>query len=388
MPRGAPGTGNERRSYRPALLLHRPILRHWLAIAVLGVIFGACGYSVLKAIRVQAGVTATVLGMLLSLVVVGIIVPALLWLDRFEREPPALLAFTFAWGACVATLGALTLNQIGGTLVGAKSGGALVDIAVAPVVEESLKGLAPLLLLVFRRRDVAGMVDGMVYAGLSAAGFAAVEDVFYLAQGYSTSGEHGLFATFVVRIVMSPFAHPLFSLCIGIGVGLSAVSQRWIVRIGAPLLGWCAAVALHSVWNAGAVLATHGSLWTYLVLQVPLFAAFLGAVVSARRREGRLIDVHLRHYVRTGDLTVAEVEMLASIPERRYARAWAASHFGALGEYQMQQLQDAGSELALLRARIDHGQHGIRLIHDEQDLLAVIAGARGPYLGTALYRRT
>lgn len=383
----SPIAGGGRRSIRPALTLHRPILRHWLTVTVFGLFFGACGYSVLKIIRAESSVTATVLGMLLSLVVLGIIVPILLWLDRFERGPPALLAFTFAWGGCVATLGALTLNQIGGALIGAKPGDRLIEILVAPVVEESLKGLAPLLLLLIRRRQIDGIVDGMVYAGLSAAGFAAVEDVFYLAQGYSTSGEHGLFATFLVRVIMSPFAHPLFSICFGIGIGLSATSARWSVRIGAPILGWGVAVGLHAAWNAAAVLATAGSLWTYLVFQLPLFAVFIALVVSARRREARLIDLHLRHYVDTGDLTSPEVEMLASIPERRYARAWATSHFGTLGEHQMQQLQDAGSDLALLRARIVHGQRDPRLQRDERELLTVIATCRAPYLDTALYRR-
>ncbi len=349
--------------------------------------FGACGYSVLAAVRAESGVTATVLGVLLSLVVLGIIVPVLLWLDRFQREPPVLLAFVFGWGACVATLGAITLNQIGGSLVGAQAGDWVIDIAIAPIVEETLKGLAPLLILLFRRREIDGIVDGMVYAGLSAAGFAAVEDVFYLAQGYSEAGEDGLLATFVVRVVMSPFAHPLFSICIGIGVGISATSGRWSRRIGAPLLGFCSAVGLHMIWNAGAVFAAKGALWPYLVLQVPLLAVFVALVVSARRREARIIDLHLHHYIETGDLTEPEVAMLASIPERRYARAWAGSHYGRLGEHQMQELQDAGSELALLRARICDGQRDERLMRDERDLLSLIADCRAPYLDTALYRR-
>ena len=368
--------------------LHRPILRHWIAVAALGVFFGACGYSVLAAIQAESGVTATVLGVLLSLVVLGIIVPVLLWLDRFEREPPALLVFVFGWGACVATLGALTLNQVGGSLVGAAAGDWLIDIAVAPVVEETLKGLAPLLILIFRRREIDGIVDGMVYAGLSAAGFAAVEDIFYLAQGYAEAGDDGLLATFVVRVVMSPFAHPLFSICMGIGIGVSATSSRWSVRIAAPFAGWCCAVGLHMVWNAGAVLSTEGALWPYVVLQAPLLIVFVALVVSARHREARIIDLHLHHYIETGDLTEPEVEMLASIPERRYARAWAGSHYGRLGEHQMQELQDAGSELALLRARICDGQRDERLLNDERELLSVIAGCREPYLGTALYRRT
>jgi len=123
---------------------------------------------VLAAVRAESGVTATVLGVLLSLVVLGIIVPARLWLNGFEREPPALLAFVFEWGAC-APLGVITLNHIGGSLVGAQAGDWMIDIAVARVVEETLKELASLPILVFCRREIDGIVEGLVYAGLSAA---------------------------------------------------------------------------------------------------------------------------------------------------------------------------------------------------------------------------
>ncbi|WP_186526000.1 PrsW family intramembrane metalloprotease [Leekyejoonella antrihumi] len=357
-----------------------------LLISALTVLFGFSGAAVLEMIGSHAGVAATILGVALSVVVLGIVVPLFLWLDRYEREPVGMLLFAFGWGACVATLAAATLNDVIAHDLGRGSSNSLIALVTAPVVEETLKGLGPLLLLWFRRREVDGIVDGIVYAGLCAAGFAAVEDVLYLANGYASSGEHGLLSTALVRVVMSPFAHPMFTVCTGVGIGIAATHRRWTHRVGAVLLGWLCAVALHSLWNAGAVLSERGWLVFYVGLQVPLFIAFLTTIVLARRHEARALAEHLHAYVVAGWLSDPEVGMLCSMEARRYARAWANAHGGRDGQRQMHDLQDSASELAMLRARIERGQGDAVVLQEEQRLLAHIARLRRPFVGTALYR--
>ncbi|MEZ5096975.1 MAG: PrsW family glutamic-type intramembrane protease [Nocardioides sp.] len=51
----------------------------------------------------------------------------------------------------------------------------------------------------------------------------------------------------VLRCLVSPFAHPLFTAFTGIGVGVAASSRSAAVRFFAPVLGYCAAVAAHAV---------------------------------------------------------------------------------------------------------------------------------------------
>lgn len=367
----------------------RTALRRWVLVAALTLIFGAGGVTTLALVGAASGVTATALGVTLSLLVIGIVVPVFVWVDRFESEPVGMLVFAFLWGACIATIGAAFLNDIGGYLLGGRADedNHLVAIVVAPVVEESLKILGPLLLLWFRRKEIDGVIDGIVYAGLTACGFAFVEDIIYLAGDYAASGEDGLMSTFVVRVLMSPFAHPMFSIWAGIGVGVAAMNRRWSVRIGAPLLGWLVAVVLHSIWNAGAVVSAAGWLWTYVLVQLPLFLAFLWLLVWARRREARVINTELQAYVESGDLTAAEVAMLGSMSERKYARQWAEQHGGAESRARMVELQDAGSELAMVRAKISRGVSGGSPYADEQQLLALIAQRRQEFLGTAIYRK-
>lgn len=375
------------RSELARLTGQRSLLRRAIAWACAVIFFGLCLAVVLGSVQAQSGLIATVLGIAASVVVLGIVVPVFLWLDRFEPEPKGMLLFAFGWGACVATLGAALLNDVGGYLLGATGeDDPVIALFVAPPVEEALKGSALLLLLLFRRKEIDGVLDGMVYAGLCAAGFAFVEDIVYLANGYADSGEQGLLGTFVVRVLMSPFAHPMFTICTGIGIGIAATSTGLLTRLVAPLIGLVCAVVLHTGWNALAVLSEEGWLAAYVMLQVPLFLGFLALLFTARRRESVKIGEQLSGYVDSAWLSPPEVRMLASMGERRYARAWAKAHGGRELQRQMVQFQDIAGELAMLRARIVRGDLSSDTGPRERDLLAAMWVLRRPFLGTALYR--
>ena len=164
-----------------------------------------------------------------------------LWLDRYEPEPKELLAFGLLWGAFVATVAAILIGGVGGLVVPFTEDESLA--IVAPVTEEASKGLFLLLLLWWRRAELDGVLDGIVYAGMVGIGFAFTENILYLAAAYNGSdgvgpgGVVGITTTFVVRCLLSPFAHPLFTAFIGIGVGLAVTSRNAWVRILARSAG-------------------------------------------------------------------------------------------------------------------------------------------------------
>src|SRR5512140_1043718 len=100
------------------------------------------------------------------------------WLDRYEKEPLALLGAAFFWGAIVAAGGAFIINTVFGLGIYALTGsGDVADQAtaslVAPFVEEGLKGLAVLLVFLFFHREFDSILHGVIYAGITALGFAA-----------------------------------------------------------------------------------------------------------------------------------------------------------------------------------------------------------------------
>src|SRR5690606_33356664 len=121
---------------------------------------------------------------------------------------------------------------------------------VAPVTEEATKGLFLLLLVIWKRQEFDGVLDGIVYAGMVGIGFAFTENILYLIAAWNGVGEgvpDGLAAvsvTFVVRCLASPFAHPLFTAFIGIGLGLAVSSRSRAVRVLGPIAGYAVAVLL------------------------------------------------------------------------------------------------------------------------------------------------
>lgn len=360
-------------------LTARPMLRRWLAAATLLIVFLACGLLFSAAIDMEVGWQVGLVAAMVALVPVGIVVPAFMWLDRFEAEPLGSLLFAFAWGALIATTVALVLNT--GSIIVLQSvsndAEAVASVMVAPVVEESLKGLGVLLILWFRRREFDGIVDGIVYAGLSAAGFAFAENILYFGRAFLEAGPEGLAGLFIVRGLLGPFAHPLFTMWTGVGVGVAATRHRGLLRVVVPILGLVVAVLLHGLWNLSAVAGMQGFWASYLLLQMPIFLGAIGVVVWARRREARLIAEHLDIYVRHGWLSPVEVGMLTSQARRKEARRWASSGGGRRARTAMVAFQDDATELAFLRMRMRHGTAGPSAALEERALLDTVTRCRG-----------
>jgi protease PrsW len=350
----------------------------WGALVLL---LAGCGLETFAVIAGETGPTGLIGGVALASLPVFPVTAVFLWLDRYEAEPTSLLAFAFAWGAGVATFGALVINTASVHEIQQAGGDpTTAAIVIAPVVEESLKGLAVLLILLARRREFDGVVDGIVYAGLVGIGFAFVENVLYLGRALQDHGGSTAVFVFILRCVVSPFAHPLFTAATGVGVGIAARSPRRLVRLVAPIGGWCLAVGLHGAWNLSASSGLQGFVSVYVIVQLPLFAAFGALAVLARRREGQLIARHLAVYCSTGWLSHDEVGMLGSLRGRRDARNWARRTGGRDARRAMRDFQELGSELAFLRERMVRGTATPDAREKEYATLAAMSALRGRFL--------
>ena len=201
----------------------------WLPLVLLISFIAACAVSMLLILGFSYGISALIIGLVAAILPVPVLVACFLWLDRYEPEPTRYLLFCFAWGSSVATLTALGVNSLASVVfdhLGLPD--ALVAVLVAPFIEESMKAAGPILLLWRRRREWSGITDGIVYCGLSAIGFAMVENVLYLGgHGYAAgadqygpaTGIQNVFLIFIVRILFTGFAHPLFTSMSGVGLG-------------------------------------------------------------------------------------------------------------------------------------------------------------------------
>jgi RsiW-degrading membrane proteinase PrsW (M82 family) len=364
--------------------------RRWVLGPVVGLVaLAICGLLVIGLVGGSVGAGGVVVGTLCALLPVGPVVATFLWMDRWEPEPPRLLLFAFLWGACFATLTALIINSgaalaIEQVMTGA--GDVYGAVVVAPIVEEAVKGAFLVGLLVFRYREFDGIVDGIVYAGLVAAGFAFTENILYIGRAFAEdamSGQSGaVLGVLLVRGVLSPFAHPLFTAMIGIGAGIAATTRNSGVRVVAVAVGYLLAVALHALWNGSATLSGGiGFLGVYLFVMVPLFLAMVGVVVWQRRREQRTVAAQLPLFAQAGWIAPSEVTLLSSLAGRRGWQAAVRRRSGRATARAVVEYQAAVTELAFLRARIARGTVGSSapLWHDQA--LATLQRARAAAVG-------
>ena len=75
--------------------------------------------------------------------------------------------------------------------------------SLAPLVEETLKGIGVLIIVVVRRNSINSVLDGVVYAGFSAAGFLFFEDILYFLRTEG-QGTKTLVFVFVLRALAGP----------------------------------------------------------------------------------------------------------------------------------------------------------------------------------------
>ncbi|MDN5750969.1 MAG: PrsW family intramembrane metalloprotease [Pseudonocardia sp.] len=329
-----------------------------------------------------------IVGALCALLPVGPVVATFLWIDRWEPEPPRLLLFAFLWGACFAALSALVINSGAALLIDGLTGqGDLYGaVVIAPIVEEALKGAFLVGLLIFRYREFDGVVDGIVYAGLVAAGFAFTENILYIGRAFAEDtlvGPSGaVLGVLLVRGVLSPFAHPLFTALIGIGAGIAARHRSMGVRVLAVAVGYLLAVGLHALWNGSATLFGGLAFFgVYAFVMVPVFVAMVGVVVWQRRREQRTVADQLPLFAQAGWIAPSEVELLSSLSGRRGWQAAVRRRSGRATAKAVVEYQAAVTELAFLRARIARGTVGSAAPIWHEQAVATLVRARTTAVG-------
>ncbi|HEY3688296.1 MAG TPA: PrsW family intramembrane metalloprotease [Streptosporangiaceae bacterium] len=370
---------------RRAVLAGRPSNRApvpLLAGIVIGSVCAAIALILYARQPGLGGARATAIGIALALPTAAAIVAALLWVDRLEPEPRLNLLFAFLGGAGMATLLALVVNTVSRDYLvvpafGVTEGTLISTVIGAPIVEETAKGGVLLMLLRLRRQEIDGPTDGIVYAAMVGVGFALSENVNYYMRGLHLGGTM-LAYTVVLRGLIAPLCHPLFTSMTGLGVAYSA--ERRGGSRAAIVIGWLAAIVLHALWNTSSQFKLPGIAIVYALLLIVLLV-LVGVLLHDRHRLVRLIARHVPAYAGNGLVTDDDVLMLSSLHGRRGARVWARLHGGmrsarAMGDYQL-----AATELALLHHRVETGTEGLREFDRRgAGLLRLMEDARDAFL--------
>jgi RsiW-degrading membrane proteinase PrsW (M82 family) len=243
---------------------------------------------------------------LIALIPLAYTIPAFIWLDRLEPEPRAMRWNAFLWGGGISVLVASVANEY----TDASFGTTAALVISAPVAEEIMKTLG--ILGAAKRNQIDSPLDGVVYAGYVGLGFAMVENIIYFSQAII---DDDLGLVFVMRGLFSPFAHPFFTLWVGLAIG--AAVQKGRSRRFAAMRGLLIAMALHASWNASGV---NGYFALLLLGHIVLFVIVVRRLRRMRREEIALVQGRLKQLAFTHQLSPVELEAYGDLRATRRLR--------------------------------------------------------------------
>jgi protease PrsW len=288
-------------------------------------------------------------------------------MDFLEREPPLLMATVFAWGGLVATTAAIPGNQAVHDLLAKIISPAFAvtwgPALAGPTIEESVKALGVVMIVLVARKQINSVLDGMVYGALAGLGFQVVENVIYAVNAVALAGRGDgigpVIATFFLRgFLAGLWSHTLFSALAGAGIAWFIVradkprGQRWL----GLAIGLGVAWLLHFCWNSplfadGIGDGAAGVLLALLVKGLPALAMVLGVVWVARHREASYYVAQLAELNEPAIATPGELETLGHGHLRASARRHGRAKAGRMGERAVRALQSAQARLAVELSR-------------------------------------
>ncbi|MBZ0202571.1 MAG: PrsW family intramembrane metalloprotease [Ignavibacteria bacterium] len=256
----------------------------------------------------------------------------IIWLmDRYEREPFWLVSLNFLWGAT----GAVIFGIIGSIIMGLgisefifqfandSDAGTLNNLAgaviVAPVVEESTKGI--FLLMMAFSRNFDGPVDGAVYGGAVGLGFGMTENFLYFLsfpQDYV-----GLIVLIIIRTLFSAVLHCCTQAVFGAAIGFAKFKGMFAKLTIIPL-GLAIAIFMHFMWNLTVSFNSTALIgFAFMILSViVIFTVFQFAVYN----EGKIILKELTEEVNSTGHIPREHLIHLPFTSKRFKKGWLPGH--------------------------------------------------------------
>ncbi|MBC7261694.1 MAG: PrsW family intramembrane metalloprotease [Chloroflexi bacterium] len=294
------------------------------------------------------------------------------WFDRYEKEPRHLLLAAFIWGAVPAAILSIIGEAVLGqplVALGEAPAQLLSSSLLAPVVEESAKGFAVFLLLLFFWREFDDVLDGIIYGATVGFGFATSENVFYFADSLQQAGLEGLATSAFFRAIIFGMNHALFTSLFGASLGYARMGAQGCLRWAMPLLGLLGAMFVHGMHNLLVSLSSAVCLLMSVMNNWGGMLVILAVILLAAQQEKRWIAAHLKAEVESGLLTAEEYDMIGSYRKRLGAIWRARSRYGPGEARRLSKLAQLATELAF---KIEQGDE-----RTAQKLRGEIAALRG-----------
>jgi RsiW-degrading membrane proteinase PrsW (M82 family) len=176
------------------------------------------------------------------------------WLDGRRPRPWPVFGVAMLWGVAAAAFAAAPLNDLVLDwllrVTDPTRARVLAATAGAPVVEEVVKGMGPVFLLLLRPDLLRTPRDGMLCGAFVGLGFDLAEGFQYLTVAAVQGGYLGLARGVWVRGILAGLKHAVFTGMTGAGLGWARQARGPRARVLIPLVALAAAVLQHVVWNA------------------------------------------------------------------------------------------------------------------------------------------
>ncbi|MEK6753979.1 MAG: PrsW family intramembrane metalloprotease [Chloroflexota bacterium] len=287
------------------------------------------------------------------------------WLDRYEKEPKALLGAAFFWGVVIAAGGAFVINTAFGLGIyiftnsetAAEFGTASI---VAPIVEEILKGLAVGIVFLMFRKEFDSILDGIIYGGIVGLGFAATENTLYIYRnGYLEGGWGGLFLLVFIRVFVVGWMHAFFTAFTGIGFAISRLNRNTLIKIVAPFVGLGIAISIHAFHNTfGSLIGGGEGLIIGSLIDWLGWALMFGFIIWMIVYERNIVKKQLLEEVSAGVISQAQYQKAlspwtlttAGLSGRATSRFYHACGELAHKKEQLKKLGDEGGNAAIVES--------------------------------------
>ena len=282
-------------------------------------------------------------------------------LDRYRTKHFPIWFIAFSWGGSVACWASMYANTWMASMLSVKGGvdpsaGAGPAIFSAPFVEEFFKATILFILAAVIGPTLTSAVQTVSLAGLSAIGFAFVENIVYYARADNYASvtidagdpEAALRQMVVLRGALTSFGHPLFTSMTALGLAFGLRARSRIVRVMAPLTGFVMAVMGHMAFNGLSSTRNLDELRPYWWVSVTIVMIFILGLVLRLVAEGRMIARRLDDYAVMGWLPARVGEVVSVLHRRWWISAVALSH-GIRCWWQTLKYLRRTTELAYLR---------------------------------------
>ncbi|MEL4357019.1 MULTISPECIES: PrsW family intramembrane metalloprotease [unclassified Luteococcus] len=312
--------------------------------------------------------------------------------DRLRPMKPLLWLLAFGWGSCMSIWLSLNINSWAAEMlnVSASAGDPAAQarpaVFVAPFVEEASKATILFLLAILIRYRIVSVLQSVGLAGLSAIGFAFTENIVYYARamvyGSVTIGagdvEEAVKQLVFLRGVITSYGHPMFTMFTGIGLLVGLRTRSKLVRVLAPLTGFCLAALGHMAFNGMATVGQQSPTWLVIQFGIILFL-MLSFLVRHQFKELKRIRSRLTDYVQIGWLPARDVHNFGTARARSrlilvaLTRGWRTLRDTVA-------IIRAATELAYLRDAMVRGLIDVAGHEREKELLAELKGLRATAL--------